>query len=118
MSPDTSANKDGDGADDRQSKLTAVPLEREQLRDDPSPVESESVDDGDAAEIEVLTIFRRRMAGARRLPRRERALARRAALDWLRSALMALREQRAYRRSKPQRRNPLQTYWPRAPTPR
>jgi hypothetical protein len=51
-------------------------------------------DEGDAAEIEIENIFKRKIAGARLLPRRERALARREARDWRRLALKALREKR------------------------
>jgi hypothetical protein len=52
------------------------------------------IDEGDAAEIEIETIFKRRIAGARLLPRHERAPARRAAREWRRIALKALREKR------------------------
>ena len=55
---------------------------------------NEPFDEGDAAEIEIETIFKRRIAGARLLPRRERAAARREARDWRRFALKALREKR------------------------
>jgi hypothetical protein len=56
------------------------------------------IDEGDAAEIEIETIYKRKIAGARLLPRRERALARRDARDWRRLALKALREKRATER--------------------
>jgi hypothetical protein len=56
------------------------------------------IDEGDAAEIEIETIFKRKIAAARLLPRRERALARREARDWRRIALKALREKRATER--------------------
>jgi hypothetical protein len=54
----------------------------------------EPLDEGDAAEIEIETIYQRKIAGARMLPRRERALARRVAREWRRFALRALRERR------------------------
>jgi hypothetical protein len=53
---------------------------------------NEPLDEGDAAEIEIETIFKRRIAGARLLPRRERAAARREAREWRRFPLKALRE--------------------------
>lgn len=56
------------------------------------------LDEGDAAEIEIENIFKRKIAGTRQLPRRERALARRAAREWRRFALKALREKRATER--------------------
>jgi hypothetical protein len=56
------------------------------------------IDEGDAAEIEIENIFKRKIAGARLLPRRERAFARREARDWRRFALKALREKRATER--------------------
>jgi hypothetical protein len=60
-----------------------------------SAVEIEGpIDEGDAAEIEIENIFKRKIAGARLLPRRERALARREARDWRRLALKALRDKR------------------------
>jgi len=54
----------------------------------------EPIDEGDAAEFEIESEFRRRLMGARQLPRRERAQARRAAREWRRLALKALREKR------------------------
>jgi hypothetical protein len=54
----------------------------------------EPIDERDAAELEIETIFKRKLAGARFLPRRERMAARREAHEWLRLALKALREKR------------------------
>jgi hypothetical protein len=54
----------------------------------------EPIDDGDAAESDIETIFKRMIAGARLLPRRERAAARREAHEWRRLALKTLREKR------------------------
>jgi hypothetical protein len=56
------------------------------------------VDPDEAAEIEIETVFRRMIAGLRRLPRRERPYAVRAAKDARTLALKALRERRAYKR--------------------
>jgi hypothetical protein len=71
----------------------AVAAELAQRRDRSD--ESEPVEDGDGAEIEIETDFGRRLAGVRRLPWRERAAARRAAREWRLGALKALREKRA-----------------------
>jgi hypothetical protein len=51
--------------------------------------------EGEAEEIEIESVFRRRIAGLRHLPKRERPSARKAARDWRIRALKALREQRA-----------------------
>jgi hypothetical protein len=58
----------------------------------------EPIDEGDAAEFEIEIEFRRRLMGVRQLPRRERSQARRAAREWRRIALKALREKRRYER--------------------
>jgi hypothetical protein len=57
-------------------------------------VETEAIDEGDAAELEIEAEFRRKLRGLRRLRRRERAQALRAAREWLSFALNALRERR------------------------
>jgi hypothetical protein len=51
-------------------------------------------DEGDAAEIEIEIMFRRKLMGLRRLPRRERSQALRTAKEWRKLALKALREKR------------------------
>jgi hypothetical protein len=56
--------------------------------------DEQPIDEGDGAEIEIENIFKRKIAGARLLPRCERAQARREARDWRRLALKALREKR------------------------
>jgi hypothetical protein len=58
----------------------------------------EAIDEGDAAASDIETLFRRMIAGARLLPRRERAQARRAAHEWRRIALKELREKRMHDR--------------------
>ena len=45
--------------------------------------------------MEIESLYRRRLAGLRRLSRHERAAALRAARDWRRQAISALRERRA-----------------------
>jgi hypothetical protein len=55
-------------------------------------------DDQDSPEAEVVSIFRRKIAGIRFMSRQERAQAVRAALEWLWFAMAALREKRAYAR--------------------
>ncbi len=54
----------------------------------------EPVEDDDGSDIDIDTIFRRKLLGLRLLPRRERAQAYRAAKEWRRAALKALREKR------------------------
>jgi hypothetical protein len=54
----------------------------------------ELVDEDDAADVDIDTIFKRKLMGLRLLPRRERAQAYRAAKAWRRAALKALREKR------------------------
>lgn len=51
--------------------------------------------EGEAEEIEINHMFRRRIAGLRRLPKHERPHALKAARNWRGQALKALREQRA-----------------------
>jgi hypothetical protein len=57
--------------------------------------ELELDEESDSAEIEAQAIFRRKIAGLRRLPRRQRAQALREAREWLAVALQALREKKA-----------------------
>jgi hypothetical protein len=59
-----------------------------------SSVDPEPIEDADSPEVEIQMIFRRRIAGLRSLPRRERAQAFRAALEWLWFATAAMREKR------------------------
>jgi hypothetical protein len=58
----------------------------------------EPVQEDDAAEIGIEETFRRMLMGLRRLPRRERAAALRAAREWRMIALKAAREKRAGQR--------------------
>jgi hypothetical protein len=58
----------------------------------------ELVDEDDAADVDIDTIFKRKLMGLRLLPRRERAQAYRAAKEWRRAALKALREKRLIER--------------------
>jgi hypothetical protein len=52
----------------------------------------------DGAESEIEAEYRRRSAGARRMPKRERRQALKQAREWRSAALVALRERRSYRR--------------------
>jgi hypothetical protein len=54
------------------------------------------IDDQDSPEAEIVSIFRRKLAGLRFMSRVERAQAVRAALEWLWFAMAALREKRAF----------------------
>jgi hypothetical protein len=60
--------------------------------------ELEPLEEDDGAVLEINQLFRRRLAGLRRLPRHQRAGALRAARDWRRQALGALKERRAAER--------------------
>jgi hypothetical protein len=61
--------------------------------------ESEPVDEAGSPEGEIQAIFRCWIAGLRRLPKRERSQALRAALEWLWFAEAALREKRLAERN-------------------
>jgi hypothetical protein len=75
--------------------------------------ELEPVADDDAAATEINDLFRRRLTGLRRLPRHDRSHALRAAREWRRLALKALREKRAAERHARHRLRQLQTTAPR-----
>jgi hypothetical protein len=60
--------------------------------------ELESLEEDEGAVREIDQLFRRRLAGLRRLPRHQRAQALRAAREWRRQALRALKERRAAER--------------------
>lgn len=55
----------------------------------------EPFDEDEGAVREINQLFRRRLAGLRRLPRDQKAHALRAAREWRRQALRALKERRA-----------------------
>jgi hypothetical protein len=59
----------------------------------------EPIEEGEGAELEIEAEFRRRLAGARKLPRHARAGARREAYEWRKAALRALREKRLLERT-------------------
>jgi hypothetical protein len=50
---------------------------------------------GEAERIEIETLYGRKIAGLRQLPKRERSHARKAAKEWRTQALKALQEKRA-----------------------
>jgi len=63
------------------------------------PIEFDEFDDETSgAELEIATLYRRKLAGLRYLPRSERPHARRAVREWYRLALRAIREKRAVER--------------------
>jgi hypothetical protein len=63
------------------------------------PIEFDEFDDETSgAELEIATLYRRKLAGLRYLPRNERPPARRAMREWYRLALRAIREKRAIER--------------------
>lgn len=73
---------------------TPIRLAQDDVREESmGPIEET---DDEAFEIELE--FRRKVAGLRRLPKRERAAALRAAREWYALALQALRERKAGKR--------------------
>jgi len=91
---DTSASEKERPGGYRSSIISEIHATGNELACDHSHGDSEAADDaGSPAEIQM--IFRRQIAGLRRLPRRERAQALRAALEWLWFAMAALREKQA-----------------------
>jgi hypothetical protein len=61
-------------------------------------VGSSAEDDDPEATAGILKIFQQKLNGVRRLPRRQKAAALRAAREWLAGAMTDLRERRTYRR--------------------
>jgi hypothetical protein len=93
VSPAPSAHENDKAIEYRslvESKLSATESELQLL---PMP-SIELVDEDDAADVDIDTIFKRKLMGLRLLPRRERAQAYRAAKEWRRAALKALGEKR------------------------
>jgi hypothetical protein len=62
------------------------------------PADPIASEEEDSPDFEIMKIFRRKIAGLRRLPRAQRAQEIRAALEWLWSTMKALRDKRAYAR--------------------
>ena len=58
----------------------------------------EPLEEDEGAVREITELYRRRLAGLRRMPRYQRAHALRAAREWRRQALRALKEKRASER--------------------
>jgi hypothetical protein len=59
------------------------------------PIGPPPTDEDDAGEVEIKAVFQGKLMALRRLPRRERAAALRAAREWFLMALKAAREKRA-----------------------
>jgi len=100
LPPDHPAKTIGDQADRPHlyvSRRFDAALLNEVVRRQATPPEPDMVE-GEAEEIEIDTIYRRKLAGLRRLPKRERPHARKAAKDWRTQALKALREKRVRER--------------------
>jgi hypothetical protein len=99
VSPAHSANED-QKKDEKQlfSPIIFKSAATELTLRDLLPAELMSTEEEDNPDVEIQLIFRRKIAGLRRLPRHQRAQALRAALEWLGSAMAALREKRAYTR--------------------
>lgn len=60
--------------------------------------ELEPLEGDEGTVLEINQLFRRRLAGLRRLPRHQKADALRAARDWRRQALRAIKDRRAAER--------------------
>lgn len=60
--------------------------------------ELEPLEEDEGAVLEINQLFRRRLAGLRRLPRHQRTDALRAAREWRRQALRAVKQRRAAER--------------------
>jgi hypothetical protein len=58
----------------------------------------EPLEEDEGAVLEINQLFRRRLAGLRRLPRHQKADALRAAREWRRQALRAVKDKRAAER--------------------
>jgi hypothetical protein len=66
-------------------------------RGSPAP-ELEALEEDEGAAIEINALFGRKLMALRRMPRRDRPHALRAAREWRRQALKALRDKRAAER--------------------
>jgi uncharacterized protein with von Willebrand factor type A (vWA) domain len=98
VSPALSANENQ--KEDEKQPLMPIrlnPAEAELTGGDRLPVELMSAEEG-SPELEILLIFRRKIAGLRKLTRQQRTQEIRAALEWLWSTMAALREKRLYQR--------------------
>ena len=80
-------SKFGSAATNEVTRRAVRPIEFDELNDETS-----------GAELEIATLYRRKLAGLRYLPRSERPHARRAVREWYRLALRAIREKRATER--------------------
>ena len=100
VSPALSPANENQKEDEDQSFASSkfIPAASELTRREFLPAEMMSAEEEDTPDFEILKIFRRKIAGMRRLPRHQRAQVIRAALEWLWSNMAALREKRAYAR--------------------
>jgi hypothetical protein len=88
--------KFGSAATNEVTRRTADPIDFDVFDDETS-----------GAAAEIATVYRRKLAGLRYLPRSERPHALRAAREWRRSALRAIREKRATERYARRKLRPL-----------
>jgi hypothetical protein len=95
-SPAASANTNETSEKNRSSLPIQLHLARNEVTRPGMPSGGlEPDEDSDGADAEIEVIFRRKIAGLRRLPRRERAQALREAREWLAFARTALRAKKA-----------------------
>ena len=96
VSPDISASQN----EDSRSFEAPIPpeIEAPEEGDGPRAPSPEPLEEDGSAEAEIEREFGGRLMGLRRLPRSQRGGALRAALEWRRDALAALREKRTRER--------------------
>jgi hypothetical protein len=98
VSPTFSAHQNQKEEDQPTAVIKLRPSANELTHRDILPVDPIPGEEEDSPEFEVMKMFRRKIAGLRRLPKHQRAQAIRAALEWLSATMKALRDKRAYAR--------------------
>jgi hypothetical protein len=97
--PALSANEYRKGDEDQPTTANKFgPVACELTHRDPLPAEVMPIEEEDSPDVEVMKIFRLKIAGLRRLPKHQRAQAIRLVLEWLWSTMAGLREKRLYER--------------------
>jgi hypothetical protein len=102
VSPDYPAKEDNRHTENRPAFIRAEfrsAATNQVMRRAADPNEFDEFDEElSGAELEIATLYRRKLAGLRYLSRSERPHARRAMREWYRLALRAIREKRAVER--------------------
>ena len=112
VSPAFSAHQNQKEEYQPRAVVKIMPAVTELTRRDILPVEPFSTEEEDSPDVEIMKIFRRKIAGLRRLPRQQRAQAIRAALEWLWSTMAALRKKRLYERHARRMILQMKRIWP------